>query len=496
MTTTNQALSPAEQRKLLVRIGKLVRAAAPEGWARVEVGFRNIGEHAEVVLLADAKPFDRPAELAELLGTLRRGMYEPGRGAWLVAGLTLNSDGTFEFDFDLDDEPAWQAQPDPGMYTDELAAFPREPEHIPGWWRLKARLPLGVVFRHARIVDSYTEGEAPVVDRPALAAEEIPHLLHYLEREPSVLTGGEPGPDIFSSDGDGVPESYQTDGTWIWHASVPHYLRKYGTPPEPELVAHIRAQKYQPPYVEHLVRRTAEADLLGRPRPKPSRGELAKTDGDIASELETVPDPQLADEEILAVLVRRLGEHGVWPEAYRIGQRGDGTWCLNFTQNGWEVARHEGGVAVSPRYFDGVDDAAQHLLGALLLHPARMTAGHETPLETAKELGDWPVSPVDGEPPLTLLRNKRLLQLVAGTTVVRFGEESGNLVHHPGVRFATTSLPLERERTERVYRLRRPLHVITGITIPWANMPGGAVAYVLPKTITEHLEDGSVEGTE
>lgn len=496
MTTTNQALSPTEQRKLLVHIGKLVREAAPEGWARIEVGFRNLSEHAELDVHADTKAFDSPKELPELLGALRRGMYEPSRGAWLGASLTLASDGTFSFDFDLDDEPAWRTQPDPGMYTEELTAFPREPEHIPGWWRLKARLPLGVVFRHARIVDSFEEGKPPVVDRPALSPEEIPHLLNYLEREPVVLTGPKPGPDIFAPGGEPVPESYQTDGVWIWHASVPHYLRKYGTPPDTELVAHIREQKYQPPYVEHLVRRTAEADLLGQPRPKPSRGELAKTDGDVASELETLPDPRLEDEEVLAVLVRRLGEHGVWPEAYRLGARADDTWCLNFTQHGWEVARHAGGVAVSPRYFEGAEDAAQHLLGALLLHPARMTAGHETPLETAKELGDWPVRAADGEPPLTLLRNKRLLQLVAGTTVVRFGEETGNLVHHPGVRFATTSLPLERERAERVYRLQRPLYVITGITIPWANMPGGAVAYVLPKTITEHLTDGSIEGTE
>jgi hypothetical protein len=117
-------------------------------------------------------------------------------------------------------------------------------------------------------------------------------------------------------------------------------------------------------------------------------------------------------------------------------------------------------------------------------------------LETAKELGDWPVQAAEGEPPLTLLRNKRLVRLVAGTPVLRFGGEGGNLVHGRGVRFATTSLPLERENEERSYVVRRPLYVITGITIPWANMPGGAVTYVLPKTLAEHLADGSVERTE
>ncbi|WP_143265332.1 glycohydrolase toxin TNT-related protein, partial [Amycolatopsis lexingtonensis] len=200
--------------------------------------------------------------------------------------------------------------------------------------------------------------------------------------------------------------------------------------------------------------------------------------------------------ELLIVLVQRLGEHGVWPEAYRVGERADGTWCLNFTTDGWEVAAYAGGKPREPKFFDRLEDAAQQLLGALLLHPARMTAGHETPLETARELDDWPVHPAPGEPPLTLLRNKRITRLVAGTVVLRFGEEPGNLVHHGEVRFATTSLPLERERERRSYRLRRPLHVITGITVPWANLPGGAVAFVLPKTIAEHESDGSLERIE
>ena len=102
-------------------------------------------------------------------------------------------------------------------------------------------------------------------------------------------------------------------------------------PPEPDLVAHIRRHHFQPPYVEPLVRRTAEADLLGKPRPKPGRADVKKTGGDVVAELETTPDPKLGDEELLIVLVQRLGEHGVWPEAYRVGERADGTWCLNYT---------------------------------------------------------------------------------------------------------------------------------------------------------------------
>lgn len=483
MIHVEHSLSAEDQRALLVQLGKLVRAHRADTALPALADFRQLGKHFEV----ESRNTKTPPELAELFMQLRAGMYEQDRGTWLQARFTLATDGTFDFDYALDAEPSWTEAPEPGstVHADELAEFPRAEEHIPDWWRLRVQLPLGVVFRHAKVGDT---------DRTPLAEGEAPLVLQYLEREVVIAEADTLGMDTFAPDGPAdVPERYHTDGTWIWPASVPYYLRKYGIPPEPDFVEHIRANRFQPPYVEHLVRRTAEADLAGLPRPKPTRADVKRTEGDHAAELETSPNPRLDDDELLIVLVRRLGEHGVWPEAYRVGEHADGTWCLNSTPHGWEVAAYAGGKPQSPQYFERLEDAAQQLLGALLLHPARMTAGHETPLETAKELADWPVHPAPGEPPLTLLRNKRITRLVAGTVVLRFGEEPGNLVHHGGVRFATTSLPLERERTESSYRLRRPLHVITGITVPWANLPGGAVAYVLPKTIAEHESDGSLE---
>ncbi|MFG1640555.1 TNT domain-containing protein [Amycolatopsis sp. NPDC049252] len=486
MIHVEQRLSPDEQRTLLVRLGKLVREHRADAERPAVVDFRQVGKHVEI----EGHNAATPDEFAELFTRLRQGMYTEDRGTWLQARFTLVPDGTFDFDFALDDDPVWTDAPEPAAYPEELGEFPRADEHIPDWWRLRAQLPLGVVFRYADV-------GGPDVDRPPLTDTEAPLVLQYLEREAVVLDGDGLGVDVFAPEEPAdVPERHHTDGTWIWPASVPHYLAKYGLPPEPDLVAHIRRFHYQPPYVEQLVRRTAEADLLGKPRPKASRADVKTTGGDVVAELETTPDPRLDDEELLTVLVRRLGEHGVWPEAYRVGDRADGTWCLNYTPDGWEVAAYADGAPRKPKYFDRLEDAAQQLLGALLLHPARMTAGHETPLETARELDDWPVHPAPGEPPLTLLRNKRITRLVAGTVVLRFGEEPGNLVHHGEVRFATTSLPLERERVRRSYRLRRPLHVITGITVPWANLPGGAVACVLPKTIAEHESDGSLERIE
>jgi len=82
--------------------------------------------------------------------------------------------------------------------------------------------------------------------------------------------------------------------------------------------------------------------------------------------------------------------------------------------------------------------------------------------------------------------------LAPGTTVVRFGPETGNLVHAEGSRFVETSLAFERERDKRLYRVQRSIRVLTGVTAPWSGMPGGAVAYLLPRPLAQHLETGSL----
>ncbi|QRP46088.1 TNT domain-containing protein [Amycolatopsis sp. FDAARGOS 1241] len=458
-----EPLSESEQHGLLVEIGRLIRAHSPDPAAPAGIGFAQVGGHTEV----QPRNTEANQDVTGKFEALRAGMYRQGRGTWLQARFVLAPDGTFDFDFYVDGDPQWSAPAEPDAYRDELETFPREDEHIPDWWRLRVGLPLGVRFRRARPAEV---GE----EREPLPDGELPLVLQYLERE--ALVG----------------DTHRTDGTWLWPETVPHQLRRHGIAPEPELVAHIRELGFQPPYVEHLVRRTAEADLLGQPRPRPGAEDGQRTEGDVAAELETSADPELSDEQLLVVLVQRLGSFGVWPQAYRIGAVEAGKWCLSRGEAGWTVTSATG----AEQTFTHLPDAAQQLLGALLLHPARLTGGRETPLETAKEVDDWPIQPAAGDPPLTLLRNKRLTRLPEGTVVLRFGEEPGNLVHHGEVRFATTSLPLERERVAHTYRLRRSLHVVTGVTVPWANLPGGAVAYVLPKPIAEHESDGSLERIE
>jgi hypothetical protein len=265
---------------------------------------------------------------------------------------------------------------------------------------------------------------------------------------------------------------------------VPHYLRKYGVPPEPELVEHIRGAGFRPPFVGELVRATAEAEVLGQPRPPQTIADLPD-DRALTRVARGEPVRNLKGAETLELLQQRLAEHGVPPAAYRIGAGeipAEGVWTLRRAENGWEVSRPPSDEPVA---FGSLGDAARFLLGVLLMLPP-------WPAEESDQPADWPVLPLRGEPPLNFYRGKRLVVLTPGTTVVRFGNETGNLVHADGTRFAETSLAFEREREKRLYRVQRSLRVLTGVMAPWSTMPGGGVAYLLPRPLAQHLETGAL----
>lgn len=468
-------LTEEAQQDLVIGIGRTLRdflAERGEPWDRVDAVFSAVGEAARLRVTSTAGDlvlsWSAPPRVGLLFQDLRAGMAVPGFGTWTNAEFTLRADGTFDFDFDADRPPRLAIDAVPGTYDKELEFFPRTEENIPAWWRPLAKLPYSTEFRHAKAAD----GEPPVPE-----AETV-KVLRYLERCPVVAT---------------EPERYHTDGGWLWSAAVPNRLRERGIPPEADLLARIREREHQPVWPPEIVRAAAEAELLGHPRPDGWGPEFAEPGELELAEDGSALDPDLTTSELFTVLAKRLGEYGVSPAAYRIGSHADGLWCLERVGARWQVARYEDGEPVRPTLFPHPAEAAQELLGALLIFPARPLAGRETALETGKQLADWPIQPVDGEPPLTLLRNKRMIRLAEGTEVTRYGGTDGNFVFAAGTGFDRTSLPISRAGQHHDYALARPLYVITGITVPWAGQPGGGIAHVLPKPIAAHVADGSVE---
>jgi hypothetical protein len=103
----------------------------------------------------------------------------------------------------------------------------------------------------------------------------------------------------------------------------------------------------------------------------------------------------------------------------------------------------------------------------------------------------WPIQPLPGEPPLTLFRGKRIMELAPGTEIDRFGDPDGNLTYAAGTPFSQRSLvPEWVERPFHTYRVSRPLQVLSGTAIPWFEQAGGGTAYVLPDAIEDMLADG------
>ena len=103
----------------------------------------------------------------------------------------------------------------------------------------------------------------------------------------------------------------------------------------------------------------------------------------------------------------------------------------------------------------------------------------------------WPAQPLPGEPPLTLFRGKRVVELAPGTEIDRFGDPDGNLTYAAGTPFSKRSLvPEWIHRTYHTYRVARPIQAVTGTAIPWFKQDGGGTAYVLPDAIEKLLGNG------
>ncbi|ANZ38702.1 hypothetical protein BBK82_24180 [Lentzea guizhouensis] len=267
-------LSEQEQQQLVRQIGRAMLPAMPQGWQRIHAEYRAAGRHIEVDLAfagpdGQLRPVRPPMDVVQLFGQLRGGMYQPDRGTWLSAKYEIEAPAAFTVDFNAEDEPRWRNTPPPIGFRDELQTFPRPDRLIPDWWRQRIGLPplpqqepepqqefqvppqqpeqqQSADLRTARVYDGKNDDGRIVVNRQPVDPQLVDNLLTYLETAPVVLAARSFDVDEFSANGEqDVPLNFRTDGTWIWAGAVPHYLRKYGLPPEPELVAHAVARGFQ-----------------------------------------------------------------------------------------------------------------------------------------------------------------------------------------------------------------------------------------------------------
>ena len=126
-------------------IARALIAELPAGWRQVTATDLATAPYAEldatvVGPAGEPVPIDPlPEGLENHFETLRQQMYQPGKGAWLSARISITPDGHFSTDFDYDREPGWSIPVDDSIYAADLAEFPRDAEHIPDWLAAKVR---------------------------------------------------------------------------------------------------------------------------------------------------------------------------------------------------------------------------------------------------------------------------------------------------------------------------------------------------------------------
>lgn len=469
-------------------VADLLLMHAPTDWTQLRVGYRAAGSYVEMpgfVLGLDGqlRPWDPPAAAAEEFAAMRARMIPPGKGPWSGTQMIIEFPVRTSTSYTVDD-PGWNTRPPAPAVLDDLRRFPRPPELVPEWMReivpnVEQVLSARERFREARVFDRRELNGRPVVNRPPVPADEVAGVLRYLNEAHLVLGGRGHDTDLFVPDSaPDVPAGFHTDGTWLWPASIPHYLAKHGVPPETELVDHIRSANFTPPPVDTATAALAHTALTGEVPAAPAPSEL--------SELSE------GDRKQLAQIALALSEAGVNPRAYSLDGPVDESWCLERSGDEWQVSQYERGRSFAARSFPTLFEAGAHLLGTLTILPARLRAGGADN-NTVAALNDWPIQPLPGEPPLTLLTHKRMATLMAGREVVRYGGPGGNLVFTPNTEFPQTSLRAEREAEgSRRYRVIRDLRVLAGATVPWHGQPGGGRGYLLPRSVGEHLANGSL----
>ncbi|MGI5203932.1 glycohydrolase toxin TNT-related protein [Spirillospora sp. CA-108201] len=472
-------MDPVEQMELLSdRFAILVASHAPGLWERISGHYQAVGGRAEMPampcrLAGGARTsWTAPAAAAALLDRLRAGTHAFQGSTWSRVDFeVLYEDGAVRCRarFTHDDEPRWEEEPSADDVRRELERFPRE--DVPDWMvrRLGPRpRPEAVAaaprpgLRRARIFDhAGPDGSRPAVSRPPVPPDEAGRVAEYLRQAPTVMAARSNAPDrLDPSRGAAVPLTFHTDGTWVWSGAVAYYLTEHGVPPEPDLVAHIRAGGFRVPDVDEGTMDAANAAVTGRAAPGRVRPE--------------------AGPDWAGALQHRLDQLRVDRAAYRVNDVAEGVWCLTARQGRWSVFRMRDGERRKEAVFDDAEQASAHLLGRLLLDPRHT-------------VGDGPFAPLKGEPPLSLLRDRHVMELAAGTEVDRYGAPDGNVTYAARTPFPQRSLPPGwRERPYRVYRLRRPMETLTGTAVPWFGQPGGGTAHVFRRSMADLVADGSL----
>jgi hypothetical protein len=499
MTSTQPRLTPEDQNSLLGSVTTLLIHRLPGDWSQVFLDFRALGTSVETPvsvlnIFGQSVDWRLPDDALPFFLELRAGMYREGQGTWFSARYHLAHPSTYSIEYNWTDEPTWTHRPPAEQFQRELELFPRAESEVPDWLRGGPAADTGPGLFEAPVFDGSDEQGRPIAPRPAVHPQDREDVLTYLENAPVVLAGRGYGPDLLQPDAEpDVPQTFHTDGTWVWSGAVPHYFRKHHVNPVPQLVQHIHDNGYRVPPVDEAAQDAATRVATGKAESLP---------------LPEYRPRQIAehDQRSLAQLQERLNRFGVAPTEYGIVEPKLDALVIEpapGTESGWQIQFWDAnrGPSGRPTVFPNAAAAAQTMLGSLLWSPERDAAraqrvAPQAPAAPAPPTAPVPVpeiQPLPDEPPLSLLRDREQVLLQPGVEVDRFGDENGNLVFAARTMFGNRSLPPDwLNRRYHVYRVQRPTPAVVGIAVPWFGQPGGGTGFFLVKAMRDLLADGSL----
>ncbi|MCP2261552.1 Protein of unknown function (DUF4237) [Streptoalloteichus tenebrarius] len=534
--TGPRPLNPVDQDQLLQQTTVQLVHTLPPGWEEVEIDYRAAGRYVEMPVTVHfvtgaTQSWNPPPEVGQRFAELRAGMYRPGRGTWFSARFQLNHPDRYSIQYNRTDEPSWHGQPPPpAAFVDELRFFPRDEENTPEWLRQRA--------------GQLRQPQPPVPPvAPPPAAQPGPGQIGPGQVGPGQPPGpAQPGP------AGGPPITPEEDATL---RRLRQRLDELGVPPTAYRVGGAaerawclirepagwlvfwseRGAQLHPVGFDTVDQAAAQlvgtlllSPVPGEPAP-PHPASVGAPQGMSAQggqpgvgQPVPPPSPALQPGPVAPGPVQPgpVQPGPVQPGAVQPGpiqpgavQPGPGHPAPG-PQGPAPVQQPSAPPAQHPQPAPSSDATAPVAAFTPLPDQAPNgqraeppVAGQEPapPLEArqpeppAEPEPERPseITPLPGEPPLTLFQDVTPGTLSAGTDVDRFGTPEGNLTYAAGTPFPHRSLPADWvSREYHVYRVMRPVPVLSGVAIPWFGQPGGGTAHVLPRSIKELLDDGSL----
>ncbi|WP_143219730.1 hypothetical protein [Actinomadura sp. CNU-125] len=143
----SREMSPEQQQTILAEVGRSALELAPQEWDEIRYTVAATARFSKFDLAAllqngELITLKPPMAMGTMMLELRAGMYRAGQGTWFTANYTIVRPSRYNVDFDYDNEPdfspgAFDFEPVPETYVEDLEFFPRNAENIPDWLRQK-----------------------------------------------------------------------------------------------------------------------------------------------------------------------------------------------------------------------------------------------------------------------------------------------------------------------------------------------------------------------